>query len=42
MRKKIKKKFFVLQITPSDFVGLNNLYQGRIVAIGTQCVRKQF
>ena len=42
MRKKIEKNFFVVQITPSDFVALNNLYQGRIVSIGTQCVRKQF
>ena len=42
MRKKIKKKFFVVQITPSDFVALNTLYQGRIVSIGNQCVRKQF
>ena len=42
MRKKIEKKFFVFQIIPSDFVALHCLYQGRIVAIGTQCVRKQF
>ena len=42
MKKKIEKKFFGFQIIPSDFVALNCLYQGRIVAIGTQCVRKQF
>ena len=40
MKKKILKKFFVFQIIPSDFLGLCCLYQGRIVAIGTQCVRK--
>ena len=34
--------FFVFQIIPSDFVALYCLYQGRTVAIGTQCVRKQF
>ena len=42
MKKEIEKKFFVFQIIPSDFVALYCLYQGRIVAIGTQCVRKQF
>ena len=42
MNKKIRKKFFVFQIIPSDFVALYCLYQRRIVAIGTQCVRKQF
>ena len=42
MKKKIQKIFFVLQIIPSDFVVLYCLYQGRIVAISTQCVRKQF
>ena len=42
MKKKIQKKFFVFLIIPSDFVALYCLYQGRIVAIGTQCVRKQF
>ena len=41
MKQKIEKKFFVSQIIPSDFVALYCLYQGRIVAIGTQCVRKQ-
>ena len=41
MNKKIEKKVFVCQIIPSDFVALYCLYQGRIVAIGTQCVRKQ-
>ena len=42
MDKKIEKNFFVFQIIPSDFVALYCLYQVRIVAIGTQCVRKQF
>ena len=42
MKKKIQKKFFVLQIIPSDFLPLYCLYQGRIVAIGTECVRKNF
>ena len=42
MKKQIAKKFFVFQIIPSDFVALCCLYQGRIVVIGTQCVRKQF
>ena len=41
MKKKIQKKFFVFQIIPSDFVALYCLSQGRIVAIGNQCVRKQ-
>ena len=41
MKKKIEKKFFVFQIIPSDFVALYCLYQGRIVAIGTHCVRKK-
>ena len=42
MKKKIEKMLFVLQIMASDFVALYCLYQGRIVAIGTQCFRKQF
>ena len=42
MTKKIPKKFFVFQISPSDFVALYCLYQGRIVVIGSQCVSKQF
>ena len=42
MKEKIVKKFFVFQIIPSEFVVLYCLHQGRIVAIGTQCVRKQF
>ena len=42
MKKKIEKKFFVFQIIHCDFVALYCLYQGRIVAVGTQCVRKQF
>ena len=41
MKKKIEKKFFVFQIIPSEFVALNCLYQERILAIGTQCVKKQ-
>ena len=40
MKKKIVKKFFLFQITPLDFVALHCLYEGRIAAIGTQCVRK--
>ena len=42
MKKKIQKMLFVFQEIPSDFVALYCLYQGRIVAIGIQCVRKQF
>ena len=42
MKKKTEKKFFVFQIIPSEFVALNSLYQERILANGTQCVRKQF
>ena len=42
MKKKNEKKFFVLQIIPADFVALCCLYEERIVAIATQCVRKQF
>ena len=42
MKKKIEKKFLLFEIIPSEFVTLNYLYQERIVAIGTQCVRKQF
>ena len=36
MNKRLEKMFFVFQIIPSDFVVLYCLYQGRIVAIGTQ------
>ena len=42
MKKKNEKNFFVFQIIPSDFVALYCLYQGRIVAIGNQCVSKEF
>ena len=42
MKKKIEKKFFSFQIIPSAFVALYCLFQGKIVAIGTQCFRKQF
>ena len=42
MKKKIAKKFFVFQIISSDFVALYCLYQGRVVAVATHCVRKQF
>ena len=42
MKKQIEKTFFVFQIITSDFVALYCLYQERIVAKGTQCVRKQF
>ena len=41
MKQKIQKKFFVFQIFPSEFVALNCLYQERILAIGSECVRKQ-
>ena len=42
MKKKIEKKFFVFRRIPSDFVALYSVYQRRIVALGAQCVRKQF
>ena len=42
MKKKIERKFFVFEIIPSEFVALNCLCQERILAISTQCVRKQF
>ena len=42
MKKKISTKFFVFEVIPSEFVALNRLYQERIHAIGTQCVRKEF
>ena len=42
MKKKIEKNLFFVQIVSYEFVALYCLYQGRIVAIGTQCVRKQF
>ena len=42
MKKEIEKKFFAFWIIPSDFLALYCLYQGRILPIGTQCVRKQF
>ena len=42
MKKKFEKKFFVLQIIASAFGALYCLYQVRIVAISTQCLRKQF
>ena len=42
MTKKTPKKFSLFEIIPSDFVALYCLYQGRIVAIGTQCVSKQY
>ena len=42
MKKKSEKNFFDFQIIPSDFVALYCLYQGRIVAICTHCVSKQF
>ena len=41
MKQKIQKKFFVFEIIPSEVIALNCLYQERILAIGTQCVRKQ-
>ena len=42
MKKKIAAKFFFLEIIPSEFVALNCLDQDRILAIDTQCVRRQF
>ena len=42
MEKKIEGNFFVFEIIPSEFVALNCLYQERILAMGTQCERKQF
>ena len=42
MKKKIARKFFLFKIIPSDFVALYCLCQGRVGAIATQCVRKQF
>ena len=42
MKKKIATKFFVFEIIPSEFVSLNCFYPERILAIGSQCVRKQF
>ena len=41
MKKEMAPKFFVFEIIPSEFVALNCFYQERILAIGTQCVRKQ-
>ena len=40
MKEKIAKIFFVFQVIQSNFVALYCLYQGRIVAISTVCVRK--
>ena len=40
MKNKIEKKVFLFQINPSEFVALNCLYQERILAISSQCVRK--
>ena len=42
MKREIQKKFPLFEIIPSEFVALNSLYQERILAIGPQCVRKQF
>ena len=42
MKKKIEKSLFLVEIIPYDFVALYCLFQGRIVATGTQCVRKQY
>ena len=42
MKKNIETKFLFFEIIPSQFVALNCLYQERILAMGTQCVRKQF
>ena len=40
MKKEIEKKVLLFEIIPSEFVALNCLYQERILAISTQCVRK--
>ena len=42
MKKIIEETFFLFKIIQSDFVALYCLYQGRIAAIGNQCLRKQF
>ena len=42
MKKKIRKKFLFFQRIPSHFVASECLYEGRIVALGTKCVRKRF
>ena len=41
MKKKNRKKFFIFEIIPSEFVALDCLYQESILATRTQCVRKQ-
>ena len=40
MKKKIQKKLLLFEIIPSEFVAFNCLYQERILAIRTKCVRK--
>ena len=42
MKKIIEKTFFLFKMIPYDFVTLYCLYQGRIVAIAIQCLRKLF
>ena len=42
MTKKIQKKFLFFKIIPSDFVAFYCVYQAKIVAISTECNRKQF
>ena len=42
MFKKSQEKVFVFEIIASEYVALNCLIKKRILAIGTQCVRKQF
>ena len=42
MKKKIEANFLVFEIISSKFIALNCLYQERMLAIGTQCFRKQF
>ena len=39
---KIQKNGFVFEIIASEYVALNGLIKKRILAIGTQCIRKQF
>ena len=41
MKKKIEKKFFVFEVIGSEFTALNVSIKKRILAISTQCVRKQ-
>ena len=42
MKKKNEQKFLLFEIIPSEFVALNCVYQERILALRTECVRKHF